>query len=71
MKINEELFIKARDGELPLVRLRNPWGNDAEWVGAWSDRSAEWESLSQEDREAMGISFDNDGEFYMSKVGLL
>lgn len=20
-----------------LIRLRNPWGNDAEWKGAWSD----------------------------------
>lgn len=25
-------------GKLPLVRIRNPWGNEAEWTGAWSDK---------------------------------
>lgn len=24
-------------GKIPLIRLRNPWGNEAEWNGAWSD----------------------------------
>lgn len=24
-------------GKIPLIRLRNPWGNDAEWNGPWSD----------------------------------
>lgn len=25
-------------GKIPLLRLRNPWGNDAEWNGPWSDK---------------------------------
>lgn len=25
-------------GRIPLVRIRNPWGNEAEWNGAWSDK---------------------------------
>ena len=25
-------------GKIPLIRLRNPWGNDTEWNGPWSDR---------------------------------
>lgn len=25
-------------GKIPLIRLRNPWGNDTEWNGAWSDK---------------------------------
>ena len=27
-------------GEIPLIRIRNPWGNETEWNGAWSDGSA-------------------------------
>ena len=26
-------------GKIPMVRVRNPWGNEAEWKGAWSDKS--------------------------------
>ena len=29
-------------GLFPLIRVRNPWGNDAEWKGPWSDGSKEW-----------------------------
>jgi len=25
-----------------LIQLRNPWGGDVEWKGAWSDNSKEW-----------------------------
>ncbi len=25
-------------GKIPLIRIRNPWGNEAEWKGAWSDQ---------------------------------
>lgn len=25
-------------GKIPLIRLRNPWGNEAEWNGPWSDK---------------------------------
>jgi len=24
-------------GKIPLLRIRNPWGNEAEWKGPWSD----------------------------------
>lgn len=23
---------------IPLIRLRNPWGNKHEWNGCWSDK---------------------------------
>ena len=26
------------NAEVELVRVRNPWGNEREWSGAWSDR---------------------------------
>ena len=24
-------------GQIPMIRVRNPWGNEAEWKGAFSD----------------------------------
>jgi hypothetical protein len=25
-----------------LLQVRNPWGEETEWKGAWSDKSKEW-----------------------------
>jgi hypothetical protein len=25
-----------------LIQLRNPWGNEVEWRGQWSDKSTQW-----------------------------
>ena len=41
-------------GQIPLLRIRNPWGNEAEWNGAWSDRSAEWQYIPDEEKENLG-----------------
>jgi calpain len=27
-----------KEGKIPLIRLRNPWGNEVEWTGPWSDK---------------------------------
>ncbi|XP_063857793.1 calpain-B-like [Scylla paramamosain] len=53
-------------GKIPLVRIRNPWGNEAEWVGPWSDKSQEWQFIPPEEKEEMGLTFKHDGEFWMS-----
>lgn len=54
--------VKLSDGaEAQLLRLRNPWGNDTEWNGAWSDQSSEWRKVSEEERKAIGLTFDDDG----------
>uniref|UniRef100_A0A914H1V6 Calpain catalytic domain-containing protein n=1 Tax=Globodera rostochiensis TaxID=31243 RepID=A0A914H1V6_GLORO len=53
-------------GEVPLLRVRNPWGNEQEWNGAWSDNSSEWSQLSNELKTDMGLTFAHDGEFWMS-----
>lgn len=53
-------------GKIPLLRLRNPWGNEAEWNGAWSDKSSEWRYIPDHAKEDIGLNFDHDGEFWMS-----
>ncbi|XP_018579516.1 calpain-A isoform X2 [Anoplophora glabripennis] len=53
-------------GKIPLVRLRNPWGNENEWNGAWSDGAPEWRFISESEKEELGLTFDHDGEFWMS-----
>ncbi|XP_041353027.1 calpain-A-like isoform X3 [Gigantopelta aegis] len=53
-------------GKMPMVRIRNPWGNEAEWKGAWSDKSPEWQYIPEEEKQEIGLTFDDDGEFWMS-----
>ncbi|KAG1714487.1 Calpain [Nymphon striatum] len=57
--------VHIKTGEVLLVRLRNPWGK-GEWNGPWSDRSWEWDSLSNRDRDVLSVRIRNDGEFWMS-----
>ncbi|XP_061380997.1 calpain-A-like isoform X3 [Danaus plexippus] len=56
----------GRAGKIPLLRLRNPWGNEAEWNGPWSDKSPEWRFIPQSEKEELGLTFDDDGEFWMA-----
>lgn len=55
--------VRTRTGEVPLIRLRNPWGK-GEWNGPWSDRSWEWDSLPERDQELLSVRIRNDGEFW-------
>ena len=48
-----------------LVRVRNPWGDQQEWTGPWSDSSEEWRALSEVDRQTFGLTVDTDGEWWM------
>ncbi|XP_064615134.1 LOW QUALITY PROTEIN: calpain-5-like [Liolophura sinensis] len=50
---------------MPMIRLRNPWGQ-GEWKGAFSDGSPEWQKISESDRRKIGLTFDEDGEFWMT-----
>ena len=56
--------LRLRDGR-QFVRVRNPWGDQQEWTGPWSDSSQEWRELSQEDRQSFGLTVDTDGEWWM------
>ncbi len=49
-----------------IIRVYNPWGNDVEWNGEWSDKSTIWRSIDAETKEALELKFEHDGEFWMS-----
>ncbi|XP_075214527.1 calpain-A-like isoform X2 [Lycorma delicatula] len=61
-----EISTPNRSGKIPLLRLRNPWGNEAEWNGQWSDKSPEWRFIPEHEKQEIGLTFSDDGEFWMS-----
>uniref|UniRef100_A0A3B4VJT7 Calpain-2 catalytic subunit n=1 Tax=Seriola dumerili TaxID=41447 RepID=A0A3B4VJT7_SERDU len=56
--------VEYRGDSEKLIRIRNPWGQ-VEWTGAWSDDSAQWRYISDDDRERLSHRSE-DGEFWMS-----
>ncbi|KAI1714548.1 calpain family cysteine protease domain-containing protein [Ditylenchus destructor] len=58
--------VNGPHGETVLLRIRNPWGNEQEWNGAWGDGSSEWNYVTADQKHAMNLSFNADGEFWMS-----
>lgn len=57
-------FLPFAKEKLAMIRLKNPWGQH-EWLGAWSDNSAEWKQVPKSERDRLGLNFDDDGEFWM------
>lgn len=59
-------------GHVNLVRLRNPWGDDHEWNGDWSDKSKLWKQHPEVDKRVEGLlghprdGREDDGIFWMS-----
>ncbi|KAF8358336.1 clp-1 [Pristionchus pacificus] len=58
--------VPTPNGEICVVRIRNPWGNEQEWNGPWSDNSREWKGVPDDVKRDMGLTFEKDGEFWMS-----
>uniref|UniRef100_A0A182P1C7 Calpain catalytic domain-containing protein n=1 Tax=Anopheles epiroticus TaxID=199890 RepID=A0A182P1C7_9DIPT len=54
-----------------LLRIRNPWGTGVEWNGRWSDKSREWKSLNPAERKRVGLTLENDGEFWIELVDFM
>ncbi|XP_055297733.1 calpain-A-like [Sitodiplosis mosellana] len=61
-----DIVTPNKSGKIQMMRLRNPWGNDAEWNGPWSDKSAIWRLVPDDVKQAIGLNFDSDGEFWMT-----
>ena len=58
--------VKLKDGgAVRLVELRNPWGNQHEWSGAWADAAPEWKKYPEVAKE-LKFQPRADGLFWMS-----
>ncbi|KAM7043443.1 calpain-6 isoform 1-T5 [Acridotheres tristis] len=65
LRLGERLVFSFKAQKLFMIRLRNPWGKK-EWHGAWSDSSEEWKKVSDSERKNLGLTVENDGEFWMT-----
>ncbi|XP_069468708.1 calpain-6 [Ambystoma mexicanum] len=61
----EQTFLCFKSEKLFMIRMRNPWGK-REWTGAWSDGSEEWTGVRKSERSRMGLTVQDDGEFWMT-----
>ncbi|KAL0853272.1 hypothetical protein Bca101_058424 [Brassica carinata] len=57
------LQVREVDGNR-LVQIRNPWANEVEWNGPWSDSSAEWSDRMK--HKLKHVPQSNEGIFWMS-----
>ncbi|CAN9493032.1 unnamed protein product [Ophioblennius macclurei] len=65
VRLGHGLLAYFRSDKLTMIRMRNPWGQK-EWTGPWSDSSEEWKKVSKSEREKMGVTVQDDGEFWMT-----
>jgi calpain-5 len=63
-------FLATTKETLHMIRLNNPWGQN-DWNGPWSDNSNEWKRVPKHERDKMGLTFDDDGEFWFDCIFLL
>ncbi|XP_053485140.1 calpain-5-like [Ictalurus furcatus] len=64
IRVGENLLPVCGTSRLYMVRMRNPWGT-ADWTGAWSQGSQEWQQVGRCEREKMGLIVRDVGEFWM------
>ena len=69
--VTQVVELEANGETHQLIRIRNPWGDDVEWKGAWSDGSGEWDEISVSEKNQIGYSDKDDGEFFMSYMDFL
>lgn len=66
LRIEEIIVGDEGDGVTQkIVKIRNPWAQ-TEWTGAWGDGTAEWEDVSDEEKERIKYEDKDDGGFWMS-----
>ncbi|XP_056396540.1 calpain-5-like isoform X2 [Hyla sarda] len=63
--LGEKTLCFGKTTKLFMIRMRNPWGK-REWKGAWNDESEEWKKVSKSEKGKLGLTVQNDGEFWMT-----
>ncbi|XP_035264778.1 calpain-5-like [Anguilla anguilla] len=64
MRLGEQLLGVCGASRVQMVRMRNPWGT-TDWTGAWSQGSHQWQQVGRSEREKMGLTVRDVGEFWM------
>ncbi|KAJ8246914.1 hypothetical protein GJAV_G00256740 [Gymnothorax javanicus] len=64
VRLGQGILTLLNPEKIFLIRMRNPWGK-TEWNGPWSDSSEEWRRVSSSERTSLGLTVENDGEFWM------
>ena len=54
-------LVEFRGRDVRLIRLRNPWGNEVEWTGSWSDKSREWDYVSKDLKSGLEYKEEKEG----------
>uniref|UniRef100_A0A8C4X095 Calpain 5 n=1 Tax=Eptatretus burgeri TaxID=7764 RepID=A0A8C4X095_EPTBU len=65
VRLGEGFTAFFKSEKLNMIRMRNPWGAK-EWNGPWSDESEEWNRVGHSELQRLGMTVENDGEFWMS-----
>ncbi|KAK1797096.1 hypothetical protein P4O66_008485, partial [Electrophorus voltai] len=64
IRLGETLLGICGTSRIYMVCMRNPWGM-ANWTGAWSQGSLQWQRTERSEREKMGLVVRDVGEFWM------
>jgi len=64
--VTDAVKVRHKMGTEKLLRIRNPWGNETEWKGSWSDNDENWNLLDEEAKRKISFMSKADGEFWMS-----
>uniref|UniRef100_A0AAR2JDX3 Calpain catalytic domain-containing protein n=1 Tax=Pygocentrus nattereri TaxID=42514 RepID=A0AAR2JDX3_PYGNA len=64
VRLGESLLGICGSPRIYMVCMRNPWGT-ADWTGAWSQGSQQWQQVGRSEREKMGLVVRDVGEFWM------
>ncbi|KAF6037611.1 capn5 [Bugula neritina] len=63
--LREVKNIQIRRGEsYRMVRLQTPW-QTGQWMGRWSNVSQEMKSMTVQERNKLGLKFENESDFWM------